>query len=154
VLLLLVGAAVLLGRAAWPRPRLGVARARAAAERCAVAVEHAGAGVECLSVEEAARDGVAAGDRIGPGRARGRMAAARMAVLDVPLDLDRAPAADLESLPGIGPELAARIVAARPFPTVEAVGDVPGIGPKRFSAIVPRLFLKGCENCIAHGAGR
>jgi competence protein ComEA len=82
------------------------------------------------------------------------MAAARMAVLDVPLDLDRAPAAELESLPGIGPELAARIVAARPFPTVEAVGDVAGIGPKRFSAIVPRLFLKGCENCIAHGAGR
>ncbi|MGB9757785.1 MAG: ComEA family DNA-binding protein [Candidatus Bipolaricaulaceae bacterium] len=51
-----------------------------------------------------------------------------------PLDLNRATAAELEKLPGIGPTLAARIVAWRethgPFRTVEDLLAVPGIGPK------------------------
>jgi len=50
-----------------------------------------------------------------------------------PLDLNTATAADLERLPGIGPELARRIVAYReahgPFAAVEDLLQVEGIGP-------------------------
>jgi competence ComEA-like helix-hairpin-helix protein len=60
------------------------------------------------------------------------------------LDLNRATPADLAALPGIGPALAARIVEYRqavgPFPRVEALRGVPGIGPKRYERIAPHLL--------------
>lgn len=50
-----------------------------------------------------------------------------------PVNLNRATAAELEALPGIGPSLAAQIVAWRdqhgPFSSVEDLDEVPGIGP-------------------------
>jgi competence protein ComEA len=50
-----------------------------------------------------------------------------------PLDLNSASASDLESLPGVGPVLAERIVAYReesgPFRTVDQLVEVAGIGP-------------------------
>lgn len=50
-----------------------------------------------------------------------------------PVDLNRASAAELEALPGVGPSLAARIVAWRaqqgPFRSVDELERVPGIGP-------------------------
>ena len=56
-----------------------------------------------------------------------------------PVDLDRADSATIESLPGIGPALAARIIANRdslgPFGSIDALCDVRGIGP----ALVGRL---------------
>ncbi|CAA9242652.1 MAG: Late competence protein ComEA, DNA receptor [uncultured Blastococcus sp.] len=49
------------------------------------------------------------------------------------VDLNRAGAAELDALPGIGPVLAQRIVDHReregPFRSVEQLDDVPGIGP-------------------------
>jgi competence protein ComEA len=55
------------------------------------------------------------------------------------LDLNRASAAELESLPGIGPSLASAIVQYRdqngPFLSVEELLDVPGIGPTRLSQL-------------------
>jgi competence protein ComEA len=52
---------------------------------------------------------------------------------DALVDVNTADAAALDSLPGIGPVLAGRIVAYRdkngPFADVEALTDVPGIGP-------------------------
>lgn len=51
-----------------------------------------------------------------------------------PLDLNRASAAELEKLPGIGPVLAQRIVEWRethgPFKSVEDLLAIPGIGAK------------------------
>lgn len=50
------------------------------------------------------------------------------------IDINRADAAALDVLPGVGPALAARIVAHRdahgPFASVEGLVDVAGIGPK------------------------
>jgi len=50
------------------------------------------------------------------------------------LNLNRATAKELEALPGIGPALAARIVAYReehgPFAALDDLLRVPGIGPK------------------------
>ena len=50
------------------------------------------------------------------------------------MDLNRATAGELESLPGIGPALARRIISFRedhgPFRTLDDLVQVPGIGPK------------------------
>lgn len=57
------------------------------------------------------------------------------------LDLNLATAADLESLPGIGPSLASAIVQYRdqngPFLSVEELLNVPGIGPTRLAQLRP-----------------
>lgn len=62
-----------------------------------------------------------------------------------PLDLNRATAAELATLPGIGPVLAERIVEHRrtvgPFPRVEALRGVPGIGPMRLETLAPHLTV-------------
>jgi len=56
-----------------------------------------------------------------------------------PVAVNRAPVDDLEGLPGIGPVLAARIVAHRetngPFTAVEDLLDVPGIGESKLAEI-------------------
>ena len=55
------------------------------------------------------------------------------------IDVNRATAAQLKELPGIGPSLAAAIVAFRtehgPFATLEALEQVPGIGPSKLSQL-------------------
>ncbi len=53
------------------------------------------------------------------------------------IDINQATATELEMLPGIGPTMAANIVAYReangPFAAIEAIMDVPGIGEGRFA---------------------
>lgn len=65
--------------------------------------------------------------------------------LPLPLNINAAGAEALQSLPGIGPALAARIVADReargPFRTPEDLLRVPGIGPKRWEQIRPLVRL-------------
>ncbi len=51
------------------------------------------------------------------------------------ISLNRATAAELESLPGIGPVYAERIIAARPFDSVEDLLRVRGIGPATFERV-------------------
>jgi competence protein ComEA len=62
-----------------------------------------------------------------------------------PLDLNRASETDLMLLPGIGPSLARRIVESRaeagPFPSVEAVDRVRGIGPRMVERLRPLLYV-------------
>ena len=59
------------------------------------------------------------------------------------IDVNRASAEDLAKLPGIGPELARRIVAYRtkhgPFHRVEDLLIIRGIGPKKWKALRPYL---------------
>lgn len=77
--------------------------------------------------------------------------AARAARLARPLgrgeriDLDRASAEELARLPRIGPGLAARIVAYRethgPFGSLEALDQVPGVGPTLLAAVRPHVTV-------------
>lgn len=56
-----------------------------------------------------------------------------------PVDLNAATLADLDTLPGVGPVLAQRILDWRtengPFTTVDQLGDVPGIGESRLAQL-------------------
>jgi competence protein ComEA len=54
---------------------------------------------------------------------------------DARIDLNAASERLLVTLPGIGPVMAQRIVAARPFHTLDDLLRVPGIGPARLAAL-------------------
>ena len=62
-----------------------------------------------------------------------------------PIDVNTATAAQLEELPGIGPSLAAAIIAYRvehgPFATLDALEQVPGIGPSKLSRLRPHATV-------------
>lgn len=62
-----------------------------------------------------------------------------------PIDLNTAPARELERLPRIGPKLAARIVAYRdahgPFRRVRDLTRVKGIGAKTLARLEPHLTI-------------
>ena len=57
------------------------------------------------------------------------------------VDLDVAPACEIEALPGVGPRLAERIVQDRaahgPFGGVQGLDRVPGVGPALVERIGP-----------------
>jgi len=62
----------------------------------------------------------------------------------LPLDLNRASPATLETLPGIGPSRAAAIAAARssaPFCEFADLGRVPGIGPRTLQKLSGLLVV-------------
>ena len=63
------------------------------------------------------------------------------------VDVNAAPADELETLPGIGPVMAGRIVAHReangPFGSVDDLQDVPGIGPKTLESLRPLVSVGG-----------
>ena len=64
----------------------------------------------------------------------------------IPMDLNRATAEELEDVRGIGPALAARIIARRDevggFTRVEDLIQVRGIGPVMLETIRSRLFVR------------
>ena len=62
-----------------------------------------------------------------------------------PVDLNNATAIQLDALPGIGPATAAAIIAYRtqhgPFRTVDALGDVKGIGTGKLEQLRPLVAV-------------
>jgi competence protein ComEA len=61
------------------------------------------------------------------------------------LDLNRAGAAELDALPGVGPVLAARIIEQRrrfgPFHRVDDLRAVRGVGPRLLARIRPLVTV-------------
>jgi competence ComEA-like helix-hairpin-helix protein len=148
---LVVAAVLFAGRGLRPASVLGRA---GPAPPCEVPVEVAGRGVTCVGRAEAVARGWSGGDRVGgEGTASvdgdgggdrgggGRMRAERLAAWAAPVNPNRASVEELASLDGVGPKLAARIVAARPFHTVDDVARVRGIGLRRLARLRPRLVL-------------
>lgn len=62
-----------------------------------------------------------------------------------PIDLNTATLEQLQTVKGIGPALAARIVAARPFKSLDDMKNVRGIGRKKLEQFRPH-FVVGEEN--------
>jgi competence protein ComEA len=79
-----------------------------------------------------------------PGSRRGRTS--RKPLPSAPVDLNGADATQLATLPGIGPGLAARIVAFRalngPFATLGDLLDVAGVTERKLDAIDPYTIVK------------
>ena len=53
------------------------------------------------------------------------------------VDLNTASPEELDRLPGVGPETAKRIIASRPFRSIQDLRRVPGIGPVRYARLAP-----------------
>ncbi len=58
-------------------------------------------------------------------------------ITPAPVNLNTASLTELDTLPGIGPALAKRIVAARPLANVDALAGIPGIGPATLARLRP-----------------
>ncbi len=69
----------------------------------------------------------------------GQMSGEKHIIFSIPLDINKATAQDFEVLPGIGPNLAERIIETRKrlggFKTVDDFKKVKGIGDKKFEKI-------------------
>lgn len=82
----------------------------------------------------------------GGSRARSEGNAGSGSAPDKILDLNRATAAELQALPGIGPALAERIVSYRVrqggLKKPEALMEVAGIGPKTYARLAPLVTVR------------
>ena len=90
----------------------------------------------------AARAGVGAGEgrKVGEGRTAAAMAPGAL------VDLNRATAEELQTLPGIGPVMAERIVALRKerggFRKLDELMEVKGVGDRTFARLKPLLKVR------------
>ena len=84
-------------------------------------------------------------------RTRGRpVRGPARSLVGLPIDLNQADAATLETLPGVGPARALAILQARrerPFQRVEDLERVPGIGPRILAGLTGRIGVGevGCK---------
>jgi competence ComEA-like helix-hairpin-helix protein len=58
------------------------------------------------------------------------------------IELNTATTSELQSISGVGPVLAAKIIAARPYKSVDDLQHVTGVGPKLFEKIRPYVTVK------------
>jgi competence protein ComEA len=81
-----------------------------------------------------------------PQAAPGSSGAPGPAEAAAPVDLNTADATTLETLPGVGPATASKIVADRetngPFASVEDIMRVPGIGEKKFESLKDLIVVR------------
>lgn len=65
-----------------------------------------------------------------------------------PVDLNRATSRQLQSIPGVGPVLAERIISHRPYERVEDLLRVPGIGERLFQRIKPFVAVTQTDRAV------
>jgi len=70
-----------------------------------------------------------------------KAAHAKEAIKDLHVDPNTASPDELKKLPGIGPELADRLIENRPYKHVEDLSRVPGIGKKTVEKLRPYLYF-------------
>jgi competence protein ComEA len=59
------------------------------------------------------------------------------------VNINTATLTELESIPGIGPALAQKIVASRPYESVDELIEISGIGPKSLESLRPYVKVEG-----------
>jgi len=91
----------------------------------------------------AAREPVSISIRSATRAASQRLPARDSAPPSGPVDLNSASISELERIPGVGPALASRIEAARPFRRVEDLRRVSGIG----RSTLRRIAIHVCVGC-------
>lgn len=57
------------------------------------------------------------------------------------VNLNSASQAEIESLPGVGPALAGRIIDGRPYRSLEDLDRIKGVGPKMLERLRPLVSL-------------
>lgn len=62
------------------------------------------------------------------------------------VDINAATEKQLSSLPGIGPQMAKRIIEARPFKSVQELKRVKGIGDKKFERLKSHVVCEAKAN--------
>jgi competence protein ComEA len=70
-----------------------------------------------------------------------RQLTAKPATPTTPVDLNTASSRELQAIPGIGVALAGRIIAARPYRSVDDLRRVKGIGPSLLEKIRPYVVV-------------
>jgi len=74
------------------------------------------------------------------------------------IDINTADPSELTELPGIGDTLAERIVTYRtehgPFPAIEAIQEVSGIGAKKFEAIAELITVGSTAPAVDDDSGK
>jgi competence protein ComEA len=79
------------------------------------------------------------------------------AQLTGPIDINQAPAAELQRLPGVGPKRAQLIIEERqkrPFASIEELRRVSGIGPKTLERLRPYIAVENGSVRIVSADGR
>ena len=133
----------------WRALRLPRVRAEHRAVLGLVALAVAGQGARLAFLPPAAPPGAFAVSGAAADPLQHRDSARRAAQLrpGERIDADRATAAELARVPGIGAALAKRMVGDRtqhgPFGGLEGVDRVPGVGPAKLSRIAPYLAFSG-----------
>jgi competence protein ComEA len=91
------------------------------------------------------RGAVGAASAAGEASAAGGATAGGGAAAQAPVSLNSASAAQLDTLDGVGPATAQKILDWRQqhggFRSIDDLGEVPGIGPKRLAALRPKVQL-------------
>lgn len=111
---------------------------------------------EALAQQLSAVDSLIAAGGRRRGAAQGKSGAqAAPGLAQHPIDVDVAPASELERLPGIGPALAGRIVADReangPFGSAAALQRVRGVGPVLAGRLAPYVTFSRSPRPIQTG---
>jgi competence protein ComEA len=90
--------------------------------------------------------GVDAGGAGGAGAVTGGGAVGGMAASASPVDINNATAEQLDTLPGVGPATATKIIADRqtngPFKSADDLGRVAGIGPKKLEDLKALIVVR------------
>lgn len=79
---------------------------------------------------------------------------ARKADAQARVDLNTADQTELEGLPGVGPDIAKAIIAARPFKSVGELESVKGIGPEKMRELRPLVSARTPVKMDSKGSAR